>query len=155
MFSMNVAASLFIGLALLSSLPGHRTDEALEPLSIETSSGTLGFLVEVVATPDEQARGLMYRKSMPPDYGMLFPQKNPRQVSFWMKNTYISLDILFLSAGGKVLQIEENTVPLSEASISSRDRISAVLEINGGLSNELGISPGDIVHHRFFGNIGD
>lgn len=153
MFPVNVVTGLIIGLALLASAPKDLEGGHLEPLSIETAGGALNFRVEIATTPKEQARGLMYRKSMDPDHGMLFTLKQPRQVSFWMKNTYIPLDMLFLGPDGKILQIEENTVPLTEMSHRSRMKISGILEINGGLSKELGIQEGDIVYHGFFSNI--
>lgn len=154
MSGINVIAGLMMGLALLGSAPKFFTgNDELEPLSIETRTGTQGFLVEVARTREEQARGLMYRKSMAADHGMLFTLKQPRQVSFWMKNTYIPLDLLFVDSQGTILQIEANAEPETLTSRRSEAPVSAVLEINGGLSQQLGISPGQTVRHSFFQNI--
>lgn len=152
---LNAVAGLTMGLALLGSVPKLLSGDdtaALEPLTIEAADTSHSFLVEIASTPKEQAKGLMHRKSMAPDHGMLFPLKQPRQVSFWMKNTYIPLDMLFLRADGRILQIEADTVPLKETSYRSVGLVAAVLEINGGLCRELGIVPGDTVRHRVFRN---
>jgi uncharacterized protein len=126
----------------------ERSPAGLEqvPLSITTSGGkTHKFIVEVARTPEEQARGLMERQSLAPDRGMIFPYAPPQPVGFWMKNTYIPLDMVFISPGGKILRIEENTVPLSLDPVSSGEAVEAVLEIAGGRSAELGIVAGDRV----------
>lgn len=154
MSGMSVIAGLMMGLALLGSGPKFLSDNnALEPLSIETGSAVQGFLVEMARTPEEQSKGLMYRKSMAADHGMLFPLKQPRQVSFWMKNTFIPLDMLFIDADGTIVQIIENAEPHTLTPRRSVGPVSAILEINGGLSKQLGISPGQTVRHSFFTNV--
>lgn len=116
------------------------------PLTITTAGGkTHRFVVEVARTPEEQMRGLMFRQSLAPDRGMIFPYDAPRPASFWMKNTLIPLDIIFVSPGGRIARIEANTVPYSLDPVASGEPVEAVLEIAGGRSTELGIAAGDRV----------
>ncbi|HXG80889.1 MAG TPA: DUF192 domain-containing protein [Sphingomicrobium sp.] len=103
------------------------------------------FIVEVAATPEEQRVGLMNRASLAPDRGMIFPFEQERIASFWMRNTLIPLDMIFIRADGSITNIEANTVPLSEEPVMSYEPVTAVLEIAGGRSAELGIKPGDRV----------
>jgi uncharacterized membrane protein (UPF0127 family) len=103
------------------------------------------FTVEVARTPEEQAQGLMYRNALDPDRGMIFPMEPPRQASFWMKNTLIPLDMIFIRADGTIANIAANTVPLSLQPVYSDGEIAAVLEIAGGRSAEVGIAAGDKV----------
>ena len=114
-------------------------------LSVRSANGTHKFLVEVAETPEEQATGLMNRPSLDPDRGMIFPYAPPQDVAFWMKNTLIPLDMIFIRADGTIARIEENAVPLSLEPVPSMEPISAVLEINGGRASELGIKAGDKV----------
>ena len=106
------------------------------------------FTVEVAMTPEEQAMGLMYRNALGPGHGMIFPFDPPRQASFWMRNTLIPLDMIFIRADGTIANIAANTVPLSEAPVVSDGVVSAVLEIAGGRSAELGIQAGDKVNWK-------
>lgn len=152
---VNIATGLVIGLAFLASTPKIVSDDPSGSLWIETETQAHSFIVEVAATPEEQSRGLMYRKSMAADHGMLFILRQPRKVSFWMKNTYIPLDMLFLGRDGIILQIDEMTQPLTEDSHRSGMEVAAILEINGGLAKELGISVGDVVRHAAFANLRD
>ena len=117
----------------------------LVPLEIRTATGTHHFTVEVARTPDEQARGLMYRERLGGDEGMIFPFPAPRPASFWMRNTLIPLDMLFVRADGTIARIAANTVPLSEESVRSGEPVAAVLELRGGRAAELGIREGDVV----------
>lgn len=118
------------------------------PLTVTTAKGVQHrFTVEVARTPEEQARGLMERQSLAPDKGMVFPYQPPQAVAFWMKNTLIPLDIIFISPGGRILRIE-NAVPLSLEPVGSGDAVEAVLELAGGRSAELGIAAGDRVEWR-------
>jgi uncharacterized protein len=103
------------------------------------------FTVEVAASPDEQKKGLMFRTALSDKAGMIFPQEQPRIASFWMKNTVISLDIIFIKPDGKIENIAANTEPYSTESVSSTAEVGAVLELRDGLSAELGIGPGDVV----------
>jgi uncharacterized membrane protein (UPF0127 family) len=105
----------------------------------------LDFTVWLANTPARQSQGLMFVRSLPAMRGMLFVHESPRQISMWMKNTYIPLDMLFIKADGTIDSIAERTTPLSEKSVPSKGPVRFVLEINGGLSDELGIEPGDKV----------
>ena len=105
--------------------------------------GTVRFGVELARTPEEQARGLMHRESMPAMAGMLFVYPRESDVSFWMRNTLIPLDMVFVDAAGVVVGVHENAVPLDETPIPSGAPTLAVLEINGGMARRLGIDPGD------------
>jgi len=113
-----------------------------EELIIEITGSQYRFEVEVADTEEERARGLMFRESLPENEGMLFLYPEPRPVSFWMKNTYIPLDMLFIGSDGLVAAIAEQTQPLSETTIPSTVPVKAVLEINGGLAQTLGIKIG-------------
>ena len=119
-------------------------------LTIDTASGKHRFTVELAKTPRQMAQGLMYRRSLPADAGMLFEFRTPQIASFWMKNTLIPLDMVFIAADGRVVGIHERAVPLSEEPIVSSDPVLAVLELNGGTAARLGIVPGDRVEHAFF-----
>jgi uncharacterized protein len=119
-------------------------------VTIQTSAGPRQFNVEVARTAAEQERGLMFRTNIPDDGGMIFTPypaegNGPREASFWMKNTPSSLDIIFIRPDGTIASIAENTIPFSEEPSRSGEPVSAVLEINGGKSAELGIAPGDKV----------
>jgi hypothetical protein len=116
------------------------------PLTVQSRSGTHRFTVEVARTPEQQAMGLMHRQSLAPDRGMLFPYAPPQNASFWMKNTLIPLDIIFIREDGTVARVAENTVPLSLDPIPSLEPVAAVLEIAGGRAAELGIQAGDKVN---------
>ena len=126
------------------------TPGPVEPLEIATARGPVKFQVEMADTPAEQQQGLMWRGSMPADRGMIFDFHTEDARSFWMRNTYIPLDIIFIRADGRILSIAQNTTPLSEAPVPSFGAARAVLEINGGLAETLGIRPGDRVRHRIF-----
>lgn len=130
--------------------PGPMMGEAqaqgsLVPLSIKTAKTNHRFRVEVARTADEQARGLMFRESLPADGGMIFPMKPPRVASFWMKNTVIPLDIIFIRANGSIESIADNTIPYSTAPVESGEPVVAVLELRGGLAAEMGIAADDLV----------
>lgn len=115
------------------------------PLTITSGAKTHRFTVEVARSIEQQQNGMMNRASLAPDRGMLFPYAPPQAVSFWMKNTLIPLDLIFISPGGRILRIEENAVPYSLDQIPSGGPIEAVLELAGGRSAELGLKPGDRV----------
>jgi uncharacterized membrane protein (UPF0127 family) len=128
----------------------ERSPAGLEqvPLAITSGTRTHRFVVEVARTPEEQATGLMNRSNLAPDRGMIFPFDTPREASFWMKNTLIPLDIIFVRTDGRIANIEANTVPLSLDPVLSAGPVGAVLEIAGGRSAELGIKPGDRVEWK-------
>jgi uncharacterized membrane protein (UPF0127 family) len=119
-------------------------------LTIDTASGKQHFAIEEAKTSQQMMQGLMYRRSMPADVGMLFEYDHPQPVSFWMKNTLIPLDMLFIGADGTVLDIHERAVPLSLDAISTDKPILGVLELNGGTVSRLGIKRGDRVEHPLF-----
>lgn len=103
------------------------------------------FTVEIADTPEAQRKGLMYRESLAPDRGMVFLYDTPANQSFWMKNTYIPLDIIYVREDGTIARIYENTLPLSETPLGSLEPVTMVFEIAGGRSAELGIEEGDVV----------
>lgn len=115
------------------------------PLTIVSGGKTHRFTVEVARSFEQQQTGMMNRNSLAPDRGMIFPYDQPKAVAFWMKNTLIPLDMIFVAPGGKILRIEANAVPLSLDPVPSGGPIEAVLELAGGRSAELGIKPGDQV----------
>ena len=115
------------------------------PLTITSNGREHHFTVEVARTGEEQAMGLMYRTQLSPDRGMIFPMEPARNASFWMRNTLIPLDMIFVRADGTIANIAANTVPYSEEPVPSEGPVAAVLEIAGGRSAELGIKPGDTV----------
>ena len=123
----------------------------LESLTIVTAGGKRNaFQVEVMRTPDQRAKGLMFRNYMPSDRGMLFDFADSEPVAMWMQNTYIPLDMLFIRADGTIARIAERTEPLSTRTIPSGEPVLSVLEINGGVAETLGIKPGDKVEHALF-----
>ena len=124
---------------------------APEALSIVSDTATHEFMVEVASEPEQLTRGMMYRDEVPVKTGMLFEYDNQSILSIWMKNTSVSLDIIFVRKNGKILKIEHSATPYSLRSISSEATAAAVLELGGGQALELGIMPGDLVQHEFFG----
>ncbi len=153
---------LILALAAVLTLPGAGEPAsaqiklqrfARDVLAIETADGRRHRLeVELALTGRQQAQGLMYRRSLAEDGGMLFLYSGAGTVSMWMKNTPIPLDMLFIAADGRIVDIVERTVPYSLETVSSRVPASAVLEVNGGTVTRLGIQPGDRVLHRAFGS---
>ena len=123
---------------------------ALEALEIVTASGSHQFSVEVMRDDSQRARGLMYRRSMPQDRGMLFDFKREEPISMWMKNTYLSLDMVFVDRSGRVINVAENTEPLSERIIPSGAPAYAVLELNAGSARRIGLKAGDRLRHSMF-----
>src|SRR5690349_23300762 len=121
-----------------------------QTLEIATKSGVHVFSVEIADNDAERAKGLMYRKELPEGRGMLFDFHRDQEVSFWMQNTYIPLDMIFIRGDGRTLRIEENTEPLSTRLIPSRGAVRAVLEVIGGTSRRLGIATGDQVASPIF-----
>jgi uncharacterized membrane protein (UPF0127 family) len=121
-----------------------------ERLELVTSSGVHPIDIEIAATPEQQGLGLMFRTSLADTQGMLFPHSEPQELSMWMKNTYIPLDMVFIRADGTVHRIETRAEPLSERVISSDGPVSAVLELAGGAAERFGLKPGDKVRHPLF-----
>ena len=115
------------------------------PLTIIHGKVAHRFRVEVAKTEDEQEKGLMFRKAMRADEGMIFPMTPPRMAAFWMRNTVLPLDIIFIGPNHRVLNLAANAVPYSDTPLPSVGPVSAVLELNGGRAAALGIKPGDLV----------
>jgi uncharacterized protein len=142
-------ASLSVGwLALLWS--AAVLAQTFEPLTIAGASGRHAFQVEVARNDAERAQGLMYRRSLAPDRGMLFDFARVQPISMWMQNTYIPLDMIFIRADGSIARIAENAEPLSTRTIPSGEPVLAVLEVIGGTAARLGVKPGDRVEHPLF-----
>ncbi|KJC37947.1 DUF192 domain-containing protein [Bradyrhizobium sp. LTSP857] len=125
---------------------------SFQPLEIVTKNGVQVFSVEMATTEEEKQTGLMYRKELADGKGMLFDFNPEQEVSMWMKNTYISLDMIFIRADGRILRIAENTETLSTKIIASHGLARAVLEVPAGTAQKYGIRPGDRVGHPLFGS---
>src|SRR5512143_1689854 len=140
-------ALVLLGL-VLAAVPARAAGE--QTLEIASKTGVHVFSVEIAENDAERAKGLMYRRELPEGRGMLFDFHRDQEVSFWMQNTYIPLDMIFIRGDGRILRIEENTEPLSTRMIPSRGAVRAVLEVIGGTSRKLGIAPGDRVASPIF-----
>lgn len=144
---------LFLALLILPLASCNEKEQGpyTEALSIQILDGTThDFKVELAVTPQELMTGLMNRETMPGNAGMLFYFGNMAERGFWMKNTLIPLDLLFIKLDGTIHHIHENAIPHDLTSIKSNGAAAAVLEINGGLSQKLNIQAGDKVKHSFF-----
>ena len=147
-------AWVWISIALAGALYTFTGQSAraasIQPLEIVTKSGVQVFSVEMATTEEEKTTGLMYRKELADGKGMLFDFTPEQEVSMWMKNTYISLDMIFIRADGRILRIAENTEPMSTKIIPSRGLAKGVLEVIAGTAQKYGIAPGDRVAHPLF-----
>ena len=145
---MRVVIFALVAFGALAACADPTTSQTLpgETITIDTHHGPRVFTVEIAADMKSQERGLMFRRQMDPDAGMIFVFYPPQMVSFWMKNTFIPLDLIFVRADGTISSISANAAPLSETSIPSAEPVRAVIEINGGRAQALGIGPGDRVH---------
>ncbi|MGB8182652.1 MAG: DUF192 domain-containing protein [Stellaceae bacterium] len=144
-------------LALMLATPAFAQPQTFQtftsaPLTIDTVKGPQHFTVELALTPAQQEQGLMFRREMAPDAGMLFVAAQPQIMTFWMHNTLIPLDMLFIATGGKIVDMHERAVPMSDATIVSRAPAIAVLELNGGTVDRLGIKIDDVVHAAALGD---
>ena len=141
--------AVFAALILVGGLPlgylAAQTAGPREELTVAAKTGPHEFQVEIADDQRETQLGLMFRRSMADDEGMLFDFGAEEPRSFWMRNTYIPLDMLFIKADGTIDSIAERTTPLSDKSVPSKGPVRYVLEINGGLSDMLGIAAGDTV----------
>lgn len=158
---MNVRTILFAALAALAACspmtadagqktaaaPARHSESGLPvvPLTIVSANGRHAFRVEVARSGEEQAKGLMFRTAMGANAGMIFPMDPARQASFWMKNTVMALDLVFIGPDKRIESIAANAVPYSLSPIGSKSNVSAVLELNGGRAAQLGLTPGDRV----------
>lgn len=140
------AAMLFAGHATAQNSCDTST------IDIRSDGSSVRFAIEVVDTARDRAVGLMNRPSMPRFSGMLFVYESEREVSFWMRNTMIPLDMIFIDSAGVIQNIHENAIPYDESSIFGGDAIQYVLEINGGMARALGISVGSEVRHAAISN---
>ncbi|TCV62243.1 hypothetical protein EDE05_13152 [Neorhizobium sp. R1-B] len=140
-------------LLLATMVMAQEVSFSRDELSIRTAAGkTHEFSVELAVTDAQRAQGLMFRKTMPPDHGMLFDFGEARPVAMWMENTILPLDMLFIQGDGTISHIRENAVPYSRDVIDSRGSVKFVLELNGGRARSLGIKAGDKVISRRIGN---
>ena len=138
-------------IALLFSATSLALADAAEVIMV-TAKGRFLFTVEVAETAAQRQQGLQHRKSLAAGAGMLFDYNRVQPASMWMKNTLIALDMLFIDGAGRVVNVAENTVPLSLATIPSAAPVRAVLEVNAGTARRLNIQPGDQVLHPIFAN---
>ncbi|MCW5703503.1 MAG: DUF192 domain-containing protein [Xanthobacteraceae bacterium] len=141
-------AALVAVFAALTTPPARAA--SFGTLEIATRNGVHIFSVEMATTEEEKQKGLMYRRELADGKGMLFDFSPEQQISMWMKNTYISLDMIFIRADGRILRIAENTEPESTRVISSGGLARAVLEVPAGTAQKYGIAPGDRVSHPLF-----
>ena len=145
----------FVALIAVALAQGASAQDSPLPLTtvvVDTDHGPHAFRVEVAGDEASQAKGLMFRRQMAPDAGMLFDFHHPQMTIFWMKNTILPLDMIFIRQDGTISSIAPNAVPYSTTSIPSAEPVRAVLEINGGRAAQLGIEPDQKVHNAIFGN---
>ena len=145
---MRALVSLTFAFLLLLAQNGRAADNSI--LEIASKSGVHAFSVEIADTEAAREKGLMYRRSLPEGTGMLFDFHQEQDVAFWMQNTYIPLDMIFIRADGRILRIAENTEPMSTRQIPSGGPVRAVLEVIAGTARKLGIASGDRVAHPIF-----
>ena len=143
-------AALAVVVIVALAAGGAARGDGFEALRIVTATGAHDFQVEIARDEEKRARGLMDRRFMPADHGMLFEFDSEAPEEFWMKNTYIPLDMIFISPTGIVTNIVANAEPLSERTIPSGPPCIAVLELNGGSAARIGLKVGDKVRHPFF-----
>lgn len=152
---MLVVALAIAGLLFADAVDAQRPAAlqrfATAPLTIETAGGKREFTVEVARTGAQHAQGLMFRRRLGADAGMLFLYGRAELVAMWMQNTFIPLDMLFIGPDRRIAHIVERTVPLSTATISSKEPVLSVLELNAGTVSRLGIMTGDVVSSPAYG----
>ena len=122
------------------------------PLVIQSGEAVHHFTVELAATDTQRTIGLMHRNYLAPDRGMLFDFQTEQPEQFWMRNTFIPLDMVFIRASGRIIFIVQNTTPHSDKPVGPSQPVQAVLELPGGTAERLGLKAGDTVHHAIFGN---
>jgi uncharacterized protein len=147
------AATLVACWALIAAFPAARA-AGQDTIEIVTRTGVHAFTVELATNTAERAVGLMYRKELPEGRGMLFDFHDDQPVQFWMHNTYISLDMIFIASDGRVVRVAENAKPMSDDLVPSGRPVRAVLEVIAGTARKFGIAPGDRVTGAFFGRGG-
>lgn len=139
--------AFFRVLAVLSLLAPIAACSQEDRAVLHTAKGDFAFKIEIADTDAERAQGLMFRQQLAADAGMLFDFREERPVSFWMRNTFIPLDMLFIAADGTVRNVHVNAIPHDPTPIPSDGPVQFVLEIPGGRSVELGVQPGDRLEH--------
>ena len=143
----SLAATALLIAGLVHPAVGMRRDT----LKLVTSQGVREISIELTESPQEKATGLMFRTSLSDNAGMLFYYDTPQEITMWMRNTYIPLDMVFIRADGRVHRIEPWTVPLSEEIVASRGDVTACLELAGGAAERLGLKIGDRIEYPLFG----
>ena len=149
--ALGLAAILFAAGCALPAVQSPASAAAPDTIEIVTSSGVHAFSVELATNAASRALGLMFRKSLPEGHGMLFDFKTDQPVQFWMHNTYIPLDMIFIRGDGRILRVAENAKPMSDDLIPSGGPVRAVLEVIAGTARKLHIAPGDRVTGSIFG----
>ena len=144
-----ICFGIFLAVILAAAAPTAQA-ATVQPLEIVTKNGVQVFSVEMATTEEEKEKGLMFRKELADGKGMLFDFSPEQEGSMWMKNTYISLDMIFIRADGRILRIAENTEPMSTRIIPSGGLAKGVLEVIAGTAKKYGIEPGDRVGHPLF-----
>lgn len=153
-----VLMSLITVLFICSCGPKNAADNPqreLTPLTIGSGKNAVKFEVETAVKDDEMRKGLMFRKELPSNQGMIFMITPPKAISMWMKNTYIPLDMVFVNDENKISGIVENAKPLSESFIYSPEKTKAVVELNGGAVKKFKLRKGALVKHKLLGNSGE
>jgi len=151
-----ILLTCFLWLAGASAaLPENAQISKLESVALESANSVTTFTAEIADTDELRTRGLMFRHFLPEDKAMLFDYERPRPVAMWMKNTHISLDMLFIREDGTIAAIAEDTVPQSLDTISVQEPVRGVLELAAGTVKRLGLRPNDKVYHRIFNTVED
>lgn len=145
-----ISHSLF-ALSILALSTSHAYAACIyNNVHVKTPSSTASFTIEVASSNQTRAKGLMFVESMPKFSGMLFVYRFPQRVSFWMRNTLIPLDMIFINTSGVVTKVHQNAIPKDETPIFGGDSVFAVLELNGGMAKKLGIKEGAVLQHSVF-----
>jgi len=145
-----MSEKLLVAAVLLGLASPAWAEAPLQPLEIDTASGPHHFKVEVMRTDAEREKGLMFRRTMAKDHGMLFDFHTQQPVTFWMKDTYLPLDMIFVSQEGRVVSIKHDAKPMDESLIPSGAPTLGVLEVNAGVADAIGLKVGDVVKHPIF-----
>jgi uncharacterized membrane protein (UPF0127 family) len=147
--------AVLAGAAVIAFAGAARAQLATFPkgkLVIETAKGKFPFDIELALSPPQMMQGLMFRRALAADAGMLFDYGSPQPITMWMKNTVIPLDMIFIANDGRIVDFHERAVPMSLDTIETKVPARAVLEVNAGTVARLGVQVGDTVHHMSFGN---
>ena len=149
---MSKFAALMVALVVFAPLRAVEATPVQQQLQIVTASGSHPFAIEFVRSRADMEKGLMFRKTMAADHGMLFDFGKPQTITMWMKNTYLPLDMVFIAPDGHVVHVVEHAAPMSEAIISSESPALSVLEVNAGIAEKIGVKAGDLVKAPLFKN---